>query len=256
MSSPASRGFALIALLLAAPALATPAADAFAAGRWEEAVSLGRKGTSATDRIAEARALSVLATYQTTDAARARALLEQAVAAADAAVKADPGNPRALLERAIVGGYLAKLNRSAGGAKASRRDTEAVLAKDPGNALATAILGGWHGESVATLGSFLARSTLGAREAESIRLFDKALSLDPRSVLFPTFYAFTLLKLDRGNAGKAEQLLVQADRNRAADAYEALVQAHARQVLGALRRGQAAEASVLARQLSPLGRIG
>jgi hypothetical protein len=250
------RRLLLALLLLAAPAGATPAADAFAAGRWDDAVALGRKGSTAADRIAEARALSVLATYKTTDKAEARALLERAVSAADTAVRAEPSSMRALLERAIVSGYLAKLDRSPGGAKASRRDTETVLAREPGNALATAILAGWHGESVATLGSFLARSTLGAKEGDSIRLFDKALTLDPQSVLFPTFYAFTLLKLDSGNAPKAESLLARADRNQAGDAYERLVQSHARQVLTALKAGKIAEASVLARRLSPLGQVG
>ncbi|WP_448581159.1 hypothetical protein [Thermaurantiacus sp.] len=245
----------VLAVLLAAPAGATPAVEAFAAGRWNEAAALGRKGTSAADRIAEARALSVIATYQVTDKARARVLLEEAVAATDQAVAAEPRNMRALLERAIVTGYLGKLKGSAGNAKASRRDVETVLAREPDNALAHAILGGWHGETVATVGPFLARTTVGARKEESIRHFDRAIALDGGSVLYPVFYAFTLLALDPGNAPKAETLLARAERNRPADAYERLVQARGRQVLEALRDRDPARAAMLARRLSPLGQI-
>lgn len=245
----------LPALLLAGPTLATPAADAFAAGRFAEAVTLGRRGTTAEDRIAAARAASVIATYEVRDRGEARRLLEQAVADADAAVALAPGNSRALLERAIVTGYLGKLKGSAGNAKASRRDVETVLARESDNALAHAILGGWHGETVATVGAFLARTAVGARKEESIRHFDRAIALDGASVLYPVFYAFTLLALDPRNAAKAETLLARADRNRATDAYERLVQTNGRQVLAALRTGDRTAAASMARRLSPLGQL-
>lgn len=245
----------MLALLLAAPALATPAADAFAAGRFAEAVALGRAGPSAEDRIAAARAASVIATYEVRDKAEARRLLEQAVADADAAVALAPASSRALLERAIVTGYLGKLKGSAGNARASRRDVETVLAREPDNALAHAVLGGWHGETVATVGAFLARTAVGARKEESIRHFDRAIALDGTSVLYPVFYAFTLLALDARNAPRAITLLAQADRNRATDAYERLVQANGRKVLEALRDKDPTRAAILARRLSPLGQI-
>ncbi len=245
----------LLALLVAGPAVATPAADAFAAGRFAEAVALGRRGATAEDRIAAARAASVIATYEVRDKAEARRLLEQAVADADAAVALAPRSSRALLARAIVTGYLGKLKGSAGNAKASRRDVETVLAREPDNALAHAVLGGWHGEAVATVGAFIARTAIGARKEESSRHFDRAIALDGGSVLYPVFYAFTLLALDRRNAPKAESLLARADRNRAADAYERLVQANGRAVLAALRARDEARAMALARRLSPLGQI-
>ncbi|WP_194743646.1 hypothetical protein [Thermaurantiacus tibetensis] len=245
-----------LALLVGGPVLATPAADAFAAGRFPDAVALGRAGATAEDRIAAARAASVIATYETRDRAEARRLLEAAVADADAAVRLAPGSSRALLERAIVTGYLGKLKGSAGNARASRRDVETVLAREPDNALAHAVLGGWHGETVATVGPLVARTAVGARKEESLRHFERALALDGASVLYPVFYAFTLLALDpRANAQKAEALLARADRNRPADAYERLVQANGRQVLAALRAQDVARAATLARRLSPLGQI-
>lgn len=242
-------------LALAAPLAATPAADALAAGRYAEAVTLGRNSQLAADRMAAARAASVIATYQVTDRAEARRILEAAVADANAAIALDPGNPALLLDRAIIVGYLGKVKGSAGDARASRRDVEAVLVRQPNNALAIAVLGGWHGEAVATVGSFLAGTALGARKSESIRLFDRAIALDPGSALYPTYYAMTLLQLDAGNAQRARELLAKAGRNRADDAYQRLVQANGQQVLAALEAGDTARARVLAKQLSPLGRV-
>lgn len=243
------------ALVATAPANASAAAEAFAAGRWAEAAALGSRGTTAADRIAEARALSVIATWETKDKAKARAQLEQAVRAAEAAVALDPANNRALLERAIVVGYLGKLKGSAGDAKASRRDAEEVLRREPKNALAEAILGGWHLETVATVGAFLARTAVGARAADGVRHFDRALGLDPASVLYPVFYAFALLSLDYRNAPKAAELLVTASRNTPRDAYERQVQARGRQVLDVLQKGQPQAGAALAKRLSPLGQI-
>lgn len=246
----------MLALLAMSPALAGPAAEAFAAGRWAEAAALGSRGTTAEERIAEARALSAIATWETKDKETARAQLERAVAAAEAAVALDPANNRALLERAIVVGYLGKLKGSAGNAKASRRDAEDVLRRDPDNALAEAILGGWHVETVATVGAFLARTAVGARAADGVRHFERALKLDPGSVLYPVFYAFGLLALDAKNAPRAAELLVLASRNRPADAYERQVQARGRQVLELLQKGQPQAGAAVARRLSPLGQIG
>ncbi|MFQ3596307.1 MAG: hypothetical protein SNJ63_09360, partial [Sphingomonadaceae bacterium] len=101
----------------------------------------------------------------------------------------------------------------------------------------------------------VARTAVGARREESIRHFDRALALDGASVLYPSFYALTLLKLDARNASRAAELLARADRNRPKDAYERLVQGHARQVLAALRKGDTTLAVALSHTLSPLGRL-
>ncbi|MCS6987062.1 MAG: hypothetical protein NZM40_06470 [Sphingomonadaceae bacterium] len=237
------------------PASAGPAADAFAGGDWARAAELGARGTTADERIAQARALSVLATYEARERDRAEALLEEAIAAAAAAVELEPRNARALAERAIVTGYLSKLKRSPREARAARRDAEAALHLDPGLALAHAVLGGWHLEAVATLGAFLARTTLGARMAEGERHFARAHALKPDSALFPVFHAFALLALGPERGPDAQALLERAAAARPADAYERRVQAQGRQVLGLLARGEVARARALARALSPLGRI-
>jgi predicted Zn-dependent protease len=229
--------------------------EAFEAGRWGEAVGLGREGSTVDDRIAAARAGSVIASYVTRDKEEARRLLAQAVADAEAAVAIQPESGRARVERALVGGFLAKLERSPGRAKGARADAEAALQKDGNDALAHAVLGGWHLESVATLGSLVGRTLLGARESEGRKRFERAIALDPGSVLYPVFYAFALLSLDPMEAPKAAELLVKADRAKPRDAYERLVQANGRQVLVELQKGEPYRARDLAKRLSPLGKL-
>jgi hypothetical protein len=108
---------------------------------------------------------------------------------------------------------------------------------------------------VATVGSFLAGTALGAKKSESIKLFDRAIALDPSSALYPTYFAMTLLQLDADYAPRARDLLAKASRNRADDAYERIVQANGRQVLAALEAGDISRAQKLAKLLSPLGRV-
>ncbi len=125
--------------------------------------------------------------------------------------------------------------------------------KRPGDALALGAMGGWHGESVATLGKFIAGTALGAKEGEALRFFDKAVAAPGADPAVPVFYASTLLALSEKNAAKARGLLARALKTKPADGFEALVQRNARAILAALEKGDAAEARAIAKRLSPLG---
>ena len=125
----------------------------------------------------------------------------------------------------------------------------------PQDALAWAALGGWHGEAVATLGGFLASAALGAKKAEAIKAFDTALTKPGAGAVVPTYYAFTLLSLDAGNAARAQALLSQATRATPADAFEALLKRHAEQVLPLLQKKDVAGARALAKRLQPFGTL-
>ncbi len=246
---------ALIAMLLAAPAAAAPSDEAFASGRFAEAASAGRAEGSVAGLITAGRATSTVAAWQTRDKARARALLEQAGADFAAALRLQPGNSDALLQQGIVVGYLAKLDRSPGQAKAARRAFEAVLAKRPTDALALGAMGGWHGESVATLGKFMAGTVLGAKEKEAIRFYDKAVATGAGDPAVPVFYAQTLLALSADNAGKARALLTRAVKAGSGDGFDRLMQAHARAILVPLEKGDVGGARTTAARLSPLGNL-
>lgn len=244
------------ALLLAAPGLAATAEEAFAAGRFAEAAAMGRKeGTDASLLIAS-RAASTRAAFQTTGRAEAERLLEAASADVGKLLLRDPANADALMQRGVNSGYLAKLTKSPAVAKQARRDFEAVLQKRPADTLALAAMGGWHGESVATLGKFLAGAALGAKESEAIRFYDKAAAGTAGDPAVPVFYATTLLNLSAKNAPKAQTLLARAVQARARDGFDRLLQQNARAILTPLERGDLEAARLLAAKLGPLGRVG
>jgi tetratricopeptide (TPR) repeat protein len=239
----------------AAPAAASAAMDAFEAGRFAEAVTSGRKEGTAQSLLVAGRSISTIAAFQTTDRKLAREQLLQAERDFDASLALQPGNPDALLQKAIAIGYRAKLENNIGLAKQTRKNFEALLAKRPNDALALGAMGGWHGESVATLGKFLAGTALGAKEAESLRFYEKAIASPGADPAVPVFYATTLLNLSEGNAPKAKALLQRAARAKADDGFERLMQQHARAILAPLEKGDVAAAREKAKRLGPLGTL-
>lgn len=249
------RALLLTALLLAAPVAASPSADAFEAGKFAEAAAAGRREATAQSLLTAGRAAATQAAWQTTDREAARRLLAQAEADLSASLALAPGNPAALLQKALVIGYQAKLAKSPGLAKQARAGFEAVLAKQPGSALAQGAMGGWHGEAVATLGKFLAGTALGAKEGEAIRWFDKAVATRGGDPAIPLFYATTLLGLSGDNAAKAKALLQRAVKAPPADGFDRLMQANARAILAPLDKGDVKAAQATAKRLAPLGTV-
>ena len=246
---------AVLFLLAAGPSLASVATDAFAAGRFAEAVSAGRKENSAAGLVAAGRAGSTIAAYQTTDPKKARELLLAAERDFDAALALQPGNPEAQLQKAIAIGYRAKLENNVGLAKQTRKNFEALLAKRPNDALVLGAMGGWHGEAVATLGKFIAGTALGAKESEGLRFFEKAIAAPGADPTVPVFYASTLLNLSADNAPKAKALLQRALRAPAGDGFEKLLHQNARAILAQLEKGDVKGAQATAKRLSPLGSL-
>ena len=246
--------FALLLTALPLPAGAT-AVDQFRDGRFAEAASSGRSEATAASLLLAGRATLVVAGFETTDKARALALVEAAEHDFDASLAKAPTNNDALLQKATAMGYRAKLTRSPGLAKQTRQLMEAAVARDPGNGLAWASVAGWHAASIATLGKFLAGTLVGASLDTALKDFDTALARDPKSVVHRVFFAFTLLDLDAGNSARAATLLREADRLPARDGYEALIKRGSAQVLPLLDRGDPKAARVMAKRLLPFGTL-
>lgn len=246
----------VFAALLASnsPSWAT-AADAFRDGRFAEAVTQGRVEATAASLILAGRAALSIAGYQSTDKASAKLAVERAVRDFDAAIAKAPNSLEARTQKAIAIGYLAKLGQSPGEAKAARQQMEAVLARDSNFALANTALGGWHGGGVATLGAFMASTVLGASRKDMDRYFAAALAREPRVVIHPVTYAFTLLDISAKNAPRATALLKSAVALPTRDGFEVQNRKAATQVLALLTAGDAAGARTLSRRLAPFGTL-
>jgi hypothetical protein len=245
---------AIIALLVAAPGQ-TAAIDAFRTGNWAAAVRDGRAENSVEGLILAGRARLAIAGYQTSDKARALALVAEAEADFDAALSRAPGNVDAQLQKAVAIGYRAQLTKGISLAKDTRRRFEAIRTAHPGNHLAGGALGGWHGGSIAAVGSFLAGTALGARKTEMERCYAQALKLAPALPSTRTFFAITLLDLDDGNAARAAAVLKGIEGLPASDGFEALLKQQGIELAAVLARGDAKAAQATARKLKAFSRI-
>ena len=242
-------------LTLATPALAD-AVTSFHDGKWAMVVKEGRAEATPASLVLSGRAQLMQAAYLTRDKAQALALIASAEADFDKVLARAPGNGDALFQKAVATGYRAKLTKSAGLGKESRKGFEAWRAAHPENPLGWASVAGWHGGAVATLGGFMASTILGAKAAEVDGGFARALKLAPANPVYRVFYAQTLLDLDKGNAGKAAQLLQGVAQLPAEDAYEALLRAQGVQIAAALKAGDAKAAQALSRRLAAFGTLG
>ena len=231
-----------LALALPAGAGAQPIEEARAAhaeGRFAEAARIGASvGTSGGYAMA-ARALAYHAHFLAPHD-RKEGLLDEAVALAEKAVRADPGNPEAHLQLAHTVGRLSQAVGSfeaanRGYAEKIREAAENALKLDPGMAAAHLAMGAWHAEVVAAVGSFLARITYGARERDAIAHFDKAVAGAPQVKAVYLEYALGLLALDEDEyRDRARGLLARAIEIPAKDAYDRILHRRAAERLKAL----------------------
>jgi hypothetical protein len=246
----------LAALLLALASPATAAAiDEFRAGDWAGAVREGRTENTVDSLILSGRAQLAIAGYQTTDKTRALAVVAAAEADFDKALARAPTNVEAQLQKAIAIAYRAQLTKGIGLAKETRRRFEAIRTAHPGNSLVWGALGGWHGGAVATVGSFLAGTALGAKKSEMERCYAQALKLAPGLPSTRVFFAITLLDLDAGNATRAAGLLKGLESLPVQDGFEALLKRQGLELAAVLAKGDAAAAQATARELKAFSRI-
>jgi hypothetical protein len=136
------------------------------------------------------------------------------------------------LEGRIIGVIRARLAGSPGEA---RENLDAALADDPRNPYALAALGGWNIEIVRAGGPFLARTLYGAREAEGLVLFDRAVAAAPGNVAMRYQIALSL----SGYAPETFHVRIAAELaaavgNAPQTAYEKFIQNRASELLALL----------------------
>ncbi|MGB7405330.1 MAG: hypothetical protein WA906_06555 [Pacificimonas sp.] len=244
-----------LALALAAPVYAQSADALFRDGKFTAATVAARE-TGTVDGLAlAARSALVVAAYESTSEAKAKALIADAIADADEALAKSPGNPDALLQKAIAIGYRAQLTNGRTDAKAARELMQQARKAAPKNPLAHASLGGWHSGAVGTLGSFIAGAALGAKKDAAIESFDRAVRLAPNDPTFRTFYAMGLVDIGRADETKQlRALLTPAAKATPKDGFEELIIARAQELLAVVDDEDKLEA--VAETLKPFARIG
>jgi len=245
---------AAVLLVVAAPAFAG-AASLFQAGKFAEASVAGRSENTAASLILAGRAALIVASFDTTDRDRAKALVEAADRDFDAALVRDPASLEAQLMKAQAVGYRGKLAKSPGLAKETRARMEAVVARDPAYGLAWSSLGGWHAGAVTAVGKFVAGTMLGASSKVALADFETGLARDSRNPVQYAFYALTLLDLGTDNGARATQLLKTLATVPARDAYETMLKHETAALLPLLTAGDVKGAQALARRLLPFGKL-
>lgn len=243
------------ALLTANAALAADAGSLFAAGQFAAAADEARMEADADGFTLAARASLVVAAYEVDNKEKALRLIDEAITDANRALRLSPRHVDAIVQKAVALGYRAQLTTSPGTAKRARNLMERAAQHAPSEALVWAALGGWHGESVAELGRFVAGTILGAKRAASIEAYERAIELDPQSPVWRTLYAISLVGMGYGDEeARLRRLLVPATLRPANDAFERLMQVRAERLLAVVDDEDVLEDE--AEQARPFARIG
>ncbi|WP_223262916.1 hypothetical protein [Sphingobium sp. SCG-1] len=209
-----------------------------------------------TPAIAETpRELLTTAAFQTQDKAKALALVGQAISASEKILASRPNDHEATLQRGVAIGYRAKLTRSRSDARASLDIFEALAARDAKDAEAQMVIAGWHLDAIDQLGSFMARTVLGAKAQTGEVALARAVSLGGQRAFFSGLAAMMQIRLDSDNVAKARKLAEAAATAQSPTPLDALMKRNAVAILPALRASNGKAAAALAKKLLPFGTL-
>jgi hypothetical protein len=225
------RHLILAALLLATPARAADALERpialYEAGKFDAAALAAEAVQSAAGQAFAARALLAYATTAV-KAAERRAYYEQALARADAAVKADGTLIDARLQKVSALGAITRLSDDLSAANRAmsseiKEQIDAGLAQDPQSPAMQAALGSWNLDVVHRAG--MSAFIVGASTAHGLAAFEQALATGPAKIPICFEYALALAALDAGKyQDKIDALAADALGVSAHDAYERILQ--------------------------------
>lgn len=202
-----------------------------------------------------AKDILVNAAFFSPNKAAALVRVRQAVSLAEGAVKRDPRDLEARLQRALAISYRGKLSRSRGDVIAARREFEALVAANPRDPEAQLALGGWHLAAVIELGPLMARTVLGARAALGNKAMDAALATGRGRASVPALASLQRIQLNPDDVTGARRLAEVAVAARADTAFDRVMQKQAATLLPSLRAGNGKAAAALAKRLMPFGKV-
>jgi hypothetical protein len=202
------------------------------------------------------RELLTVAAFQAPDKTRALALVAQAIAASDRILAKRAGDHEATLQRGIAIGYRGKLTRSRGDVKASLVIFERLAAQNPRDAEVQMAIAGWHLGAIDQLGSFLARTALGAKAAVGETALDRAVALGGDRAFYPGLGALLHIRNDHADVAQARKWAEAAAGAQTPTTLDAVMKRAAVSLLPALRANDGKAAAAQARRLLPFGKLG
>lgn len=196
-------------------------------GEFQEAAQAGLAAGGAGVTVAN-KATAIYANYLEKKEKTRLDLFTQVAEQAQAQAEAEPDNANAwywnayALGRYSQGISVAKALAQGLGGKI-RESLEKAIALQPTHADAHIALGAFHAEVIDKVGTMIGGMTYGAKRDEGLRLFRKALELNPDSAIARVEYANGLVMLEGKKALKeAEALYAEAATFDAMDAMERL----------------------------------
>lgn len=183
----------------AVAAVAERALQDYDAGRFLSAAATARQSGTAEGLAFAARAELAHADMLASKAARA-GIIARAEEDARAAIALAPDASEPRLQLAIALGFKGRLDGQVlahieGYADEARAHLDIVLAREPDNPWAHALLGGWHLEIVG-LGGFLGRALYGAEIEAGSASYERALSLRPGDPVISYQWALQLASIE------------------------------------------------------------
>ena len=207
------------------------------AGRFQQAAEAGLKAGAAGHSVAN-KATNIYANYLEKSESKKLGLFQEVAARCEAQQAADPKNANAFYHHAYaLGRYsqgISVARALAQGLGGKVRDALAqAIRLAPKHADAHIALGAFHAEVIDKVGAMIGAMTYGAKRDEGLRLFRRALELNPDSAIARVEYANALVMLDGKKALKeAEALYAQAAAFEPMDAMERLDVEMARAEIG------------------------
>ena len=190
---------------------------------FEAAVSLDDAGATLANR-----ASCTYATYLETDPARRLDFYLQAASRAAAHVERHPDNANAhFLHAFALGRYSQGISvtraLALGFGSDVKRALHTALKLQPQHVESHIALGAFHAEVINKVGALIGNLTYGAKREDSLVLFERGLTLQPRSPSALTEYALALLMLDgETRSPQAQSLFAKAAAMQPVDAPDFL----------------------------------
>jgi hypothetical protein len=201
------------------------------------------------------RELLTAAAFQAPTKAKALALVQQAIAASDKILAAHPADHEAMLQRGVAIGYRAKLTPSRSDARTSLEIFERLAAANPRDAEAQMVIAGWHLDAIEQLGSFLARTGLGAKSQVGEEALARGVALGGNRAFYLGLGAMMKIRRDPTAVAQARRWAEAAANAATPTALDAQMKRAALAILPALRANDGQTAAALSRKLLPFGRL-